>query len=114
MTDDGFECVTGAVPAPGELRAARLADGSAVCVGNIGDALFAIRDECSHAGFPLSEGSLLADGVLECAWHGARFDCRTGRSLDEPPFDSVERFDLRVSGGAIWVRRAAPARETGA
>ncbi len=105
LTASGFERIAG-MPAPGELRAARLTDGSAICLGNSDGQLFALRDACSHAGFPLSEGSLEADGVLQCAWHGARFECQTGHSLDNPPYDAVPRFDVHAADGAVWVRRS--------
>ena len=104
-TADGFERVGAADLEPGELRAARLADGTTVCVGNADGALFAVCDECTHAGFPLSEGSLLADGVIQCAWHGARFDSRTGAAVHAPAFEPLVRYDVKVSDGSVWVRR---------
>lgn len=90
---------------PGELRAVFLADGTAVCVGNDAGTLFAVQNECTHSAFPLSEGSLLAGGVIQCAWHGARFDCRTGAALQEPAFDPLRRFSVRAADGALWVGR---------
>jgi 3-phenylpropionate/trans-cinnamate dioxygenase ferredoxin subunit len=103
---DGFERVSDATVAPGELRAASLSDGTALCVGNAGGELFAVQNECTHSAFPLSEGSLLPGGVIQCAWHGARFDCRTGAALQEPAFEALERFEVRVTDGGVWVRRA--------
>lgn len=41
----------------------------------------AFADVCMHFGGPLECGP---DGVLECAWHQARFDGRTGKRLDGP------------------------------
>jgi 3-phenylpropionate/trans-cinnamate dioxygenase ferredoxin subunit len=102
---DGFERASADDLAPGELRAARLGDGTTVCVGNADGTFFAVCDECPHAGFPLSEGSLLAGGVIECSWHGARFDSRTGLALREPAVDPVAPFDVRVADGGVWVRR---------
>jgi 3-phenylpropionate/trans-cinnamate dioxygenase ferredoxin subunit len=102
---DGFERVSDATVAPGELRAAWLSDGTALCVGNSGGELFAVQNACTHSAFPLSEGSLLPDGVIQCGWHGARFDCRSGAALQEPAFDALERFEVRVTDGGVWVRR---------
>jgi len=34
----------------------------------------AFDDRCSHKRFPLSKGRLMADGTLECAYHGLRYD----------------------------------------
>ena len=102
-----FERVGISAPAAGELVAATLADGSRVCVGNADGQLFGVQDACTHAAFPLSEGTLLGGGVLQCNWHGARFDCRSGIALQEPAFDPLERYDVRAAGGAIWIRKAS-------
>lgn len=102
-----FERVAGGAPAEGELRAARLADGTPVCLGNANGVLFAVRDECPHSAFPLSQGALLPGARLECGWHGAQFDCATGAVLEGPATDPLVKFDIRASDGAIWVRPGA-------
>jgi 3-phenylpropionate/trans-cinnamate dioxygenase ferredoxin subunit len=104
-TADGFERVSGNIPAPGELRLATLADGTELCVGNADGDVFAVQNECTHSAFPLSEGSLLPGGVIQCAWHGAQFDCRSGAALQEPAFDALERFEVRVRDSEVWARR---------
>jgi 3-phenylpropionate/trans-cinnamate dioxygenase ferredoxin component len=104
-TADGFERVSDHLPAPGELRLATLSDGTALCVGNADGEVFAVQNECTHSAFPLSEGSLLPGGVIQCAWHGARFDCRTGAALQEPAFDALARFEVRILDDEIWARR---------
>jgi len=58
-------------------------DGKDVLVANIDGNYYAINDTCTHAGASLSEGSL--DGaVIICGWHGAKFDCKTGKLSDFP------------------------------
>jgi len=58
-------------------------DGKDVLVANIDGNYYAINDTCTHAGASLSEGSL--DGaVITCGWHGAKFDCKTGKLSDFP------------------------------
>ena len=54
------------------------ADGKDILVANIDGNYFAMDDTCTHAGASLSEGKL--DGsILTCDWHGAKFDCKTGK-----------------------------------
>jgi 3-phenylpropionate/trans-cinnamate dioxygenase ferredoxin component len=62
---------------PGKLQKVTV-DGKDILVANIDGAYYAVNDTCTHAGASLSEGSL--DGtIVVCGWHGAKFDCRTGR-----------------------------------
>jgi nitrite reductase/ring-hydroxylating ferredoxin subunit len=81
-------------------------NGTALCVGRHEGALFAVKDSCPHAEFPLSEGTLYANGELECCWHGARFDCQTGAVLRGPAEDPLVRYEVEERDGGIWVRRA--------
>lgn len=89
---------------PGALQRVVLSDGTAVCVGNHAGALFALRDLCTHAAFPLSAGHLTVTGAVECGWHGAQFDCRTGAAGRAPAGDAVDTFDTFTEDGHIWVR----------
>ena len=53
-------------------------DGKDVLIANIDGNYYAVNDTCTHAGASLSEWSL--DGaVVTCGWHGAKFDCKTGK-----------------------------------
>lgn len=62
---------------PGKMHKITI-DGKDVLVVNIDGAYYAVNDTCTHAGASLSEGSL--DGtVVTCGWHGAKFDCKTGK-----------------------------------
>ncbi|MGH7655318.1 MAG: Rieske (2Fe-2S) protein [Gemmatimonadaceae bacterium] len=102
-----FERVTDDTIAAGELRATRLSDGTPICVGNADGQLFAVRDECPHSAFPLSNGTLLAGARLECGWHGAQFDCRTGAVLGGPAEDPLVRHEVRAMDGGVFVRPEA-------
>jgi len=62
---------------PGKMYKVTI-DGKDVLVANIDGTYYAVNDTCTHAGGSLSEGSL--DGtVVTCGWHGAKFDCKTGK-----------------------------------
>ena len=73
---------------------------------------FAMRDSCPHRGIPLSYGRL--DGkVLECCYHGWRFDACSGQCVEIPSLSSqdklkVERifaghFPCEERDGYVWV-----------
>ncbi len=63
---------------------------------------FAIRDRCSHADVPLSEG-FLEGCTLECSAHGARFDLRSGVPLDPPAVVPVPTYPVRVEGAEVFI-----------
>jgi len=78
---------------------------------------FAMRDSCPHRGIPLSYGRL--DGkVLECCYHGWRFDACSGQCVEIPSLSSqdklkVERifaghYPCEERDGYVWVYMNAP------
>lgn len=54
------------------------ADGKEILVANINGSLYAMDDTCTHAGASLSEGTIEGCNVV-CGWHGAKFDCTSGK-----------------------------------
>ena len=62
---------------PGKMQKVT-ADGKEILVMNLDGNYFAMNDTCTHAGASLADGKL--DGsLLTCDWHGAKFDCKTGK-----------------------------------
>lgn len=82
-----------------------MVDGDRVCLVRHDDEVLALEDRCTHALFPLSRGELLPDGTIECAWHGAKFDCRTGEPCRGPASMPVPTYDVLLHDGEIYVRR---------
>ncbi|HUF13480.1 MAG TPA: non-heme iron oxygenase ferredoxin subunit [Longimicrobiales bacterium] len=78
-------------------------DGIPICLVNTEGQVYALRDNCSHKDFPLSEGEVLGHR-LTCAWHGAAFDVTTGNALSLPAVKPVRTFDVEVEDGQVWVR----------
>ena len=78
----------------GETISANI-DGVDVAIVHAEDGEFyAIRDECSHAAVPLSEGEV--EGcTLECWLHGSRFDLRTGQPTGLPATVPVPVYPRR-------------------
>lgn len=52
-------------------------------------------------GFPLHTGSL-CDGILTCHWHHARFDIKSGGTLD-PWADDVPAYPVEIKADEVWV-----------
>jgi nitrite reductase/ring-hydroxylating ferredoxin subunit len=63
----------------------------------------ALSDICTHQHFSMSLGDLLADGTLQCAWHGARYDCRTGEVKQVPAISPLPVFQVRLENGQVLV-----------
>ena len=64
--------------------------------------VFAIRDWCSHAAVPLSEGEV--DGyTIECWLHGSRFDLRTGKPTAMPATVPVPVYPVKIEGDDVLV-----------
>jgi nitrite reductase/ring-hydroxylating ferredoxin subunit len=61
----------------------------------------AFDNACPHQGNPLVDGEVLGD-VLECAYHGWRFDLATGACLvgDE----AARRYPVELVGGELRIR----------
>jgi 3-phenylpropionate/trans-cinnamate dioxygenase ferredoxin component len=77
-------------------------EGKRIALFRLGDDVCAIDDSCPHANGPLSEGGLEGD-VVECPWHGSRFDVRTGEVLGRPADQGVATYVVRVTGEEVEV-----------
>jgi 3-phenylpropionate/trans-cinnamate dioxygenase ferredoxin subunit len=87
----------------GALLGVTLPQGAAVCLFNNGGTIGAVGNVCTHAEFLLSDGVLHEDGTIECIWHGARFDCRTGAVRRQPATESLPVYAVRVADGRVLV-----------
>jgi nitrite reductase/ring-hydroxylating ferredoxin subunit len=76
-------------------------EGNTVCLVFENGAVHAIDNRCPHMGFPLHRGSV-ADGILTCHWHHARFDLCSGGTFDQWA-DELRRFPVEVRDGEIYV-----------
>lgn len=98
---DSFDLAS--IPDEGTLSVT-LTNGDRVCLIRRGNQVNALRDECTHQAMPLSAGEVLEDGTIECAWHGARFDCATGAVLRGPAEDDVQAYEVSVEGETVVVK----------
>ena len=85
---------------PGAIRAIEIG-ATPVVVCSSEDAVTAFRNGCGRSTLPLHPGRL-ADGVIECPWHGCRFDVRTGKRLSGRGGD-LEQFAVSIRDDVIYV-----------
>jgi nitrite reductase/ring-hydroxylating ferredoxin subunit/uncharacterized membrane protein len=88
--------------ADGEMKRAD-AEGVAVLLVRREGEVCALAHTCSHLGGPLSEGKLDGD-VVQCPWHGSRFNVGDGSVVDGPATFPQPRFEVRTREGQIEVR----------
>jgi nitrite reductase/ring-hydroxylating ferredoxin subunit len=77
-------------------------EGKRIALFRLGNAVCAIDDSCPHANGPLSEGTLEGD-VVECPWHGSRFNVKTGEVIRPPAAQGVATYAVRVTGEEVEV-----------
>ncbi len=89
-----------------------------LAVGLCGGEPFAVSNRCRHLLASLGEGRVAGDGDLECPWHAARYDVRSGAMTRGPqgafkPLAGVVKgttgaralktFPVTLRDGVIWL-----------
>jgi len=77
-------------------------DGEPICLTKVEGVIYAFTDNCTHISGPLNEGELHGY-VLECPWHLAQFDVRTGKVLRGPARQELYTYTVKVENDAIYV-----------
>lgn len=85
----------------GELAAFDVS-GTKVAIANVGGALYAIDDVCTHRQCSLADGDL-EDTTVTCPCHGSQFDVQTGGVLTPPATVPVKSYPVRMEGDAIQI-----------
>jgi nitrite reductase (NADH) small subunit/3-phenylpropionate/trans-cinnamate dioxygenase ferredoxin subunit len=86
---------------PGRCRTVDI-EGIRLALCNVNGTFLAVDNTCPHAGGPLGEGTMDED-VLECPWHGWRFNVRTGERPENPEI-RVACVEVRVQGVNVQVK----------
>ncbi len=73
-----------------------------IAVFKVDDGFFAIDDTCTHDDSSLADGYVDGD-VVECAWHFAKFNIRTGEALSLPATCPVATYAVKVEGDDVFV-----------
>ena len=102
---DGFVAVARVSEVPAGSSKRVYLDTDAVALFNVGGSYFAVSDRCTHGRASLSEGRVLDAKacILECPWHGGRFELKTGRPVGGPPNEPIRTYRVKISGDQILV-----------
>jgi nitrite reductase/ring-hydroxylating ferredoxin subunit/uncharacterized membrane protein len=73
---------------------------TAVMLVRRGDVVHALKETCSHAGGPLSEGELKKD-TITCPWHFSTFRISDGAVVHGPAGSRQVSYAARVNAGQI-------------
>ena len=105
---DGVRLVRTAGLGRDGVREVHTAQHGTLAVGMAEGRPFATGNVCRHQAAKLGRGTV-ADGCLECPWHRARFDVRSGRMVRGPQ-GRVFGFPPYSVGIRLWANTAVPLR----
>ena len=87
--------------AAGEMKLVETGD-RAIVLLNVEGELYALDNECTHAGCDLADGDLEGN-ILECPCHGSRFNVVTGAVENPPAVEPVPTYPVRIEGDDVLV-----------
>jgi nitrite reductase/ring-hydroxylating ferredoxin subunit/uncharacterized membrane protein len=76
---------------------------TALVVVRRGDVVHALRETCSHAGGPLSEGELKGD-TITCPWHFSTFRLSDGGVVHGPAATRQPSYSARIAGDQVEIQ----------
>jgi len=101
----------------GKLTGHRIAGRPIVVWRTKGGKMVALEDRCTHKRFPLSQGRLMEDGRLECAYHGLCYNDEgkciaipSQQDMPIPPQARVPQVPINEQDGIVWVWPGDPAK----
>ncbi len=79
----------------------------ALAVFRVDGEVYVMEDRCAHAGASLADEGLLEGYVIECGWHEARFDIRSGEPLSGPCSTAMKVYRVTLQDGGVMVDLSA-------
>ena len=80
---------------------------TALVVVRRGDVVYALRETCSHAGGPLSEGTVVDDTIV-CPWHASAYRLTDGAVRHGPSSTRQVAYRARIEGDQVEVQGPLP------
>ena len=106
---DGKRLVAVAALPPSGVVEVETEQHGTIAVGLVDGAPFAVSNVCRHQFAKMGQGQI-REGCLECPWHRARYDVRTGRMVSGPKgrifgFKPYSKFIQTYTNGIAKLRR---------
>ncbi len=88
-----------------------VSEGGAKCVAanqrpyalfKVGGKVYCLDNTCTHLGGPLCQGRMQGS-VIQCPWHGSRFDVTSGNVVGPPARKPVRSYPVLIEDGKIVV-----------
>jgi 3-phenylpropionate/trans-cinnamate dioxygenase ferredoxin subunit len=95
-----------AVPAdevPDETATVVEVNGREIALVHASGEFYALANECTHANYPIGEGDLVGENVIECPGHGSTFNVQTGDVMSGPADEPLETYEVEVVDGMVRV-----------
>jgi 3-phenylpropionate/trans-cinnamate dioxygenase ferredoxin subunit len=77
-------------------------NGRPIAIARYDGQLYAVDDVCTHDGGDLGAGDVVK-GQIQCPRHGARFDLKTGQVTRMPAVFGIEKYDIKIEDGQVFV-----------
>ena len=77
-----FQSVCSEDEIPLNDKKAVIVNGEKILVFHLEDGFFATQNKCTHLVMPLRKGKIIDGNKIQCPFHRARFDIRTGEVID--------------------------------
>jgi nitrite reductase/ring-hydroxylating ferredoxin subunit len=84
-----------------ELKQFVLKETEILVIKHLGQ-IYCLQARCTHAGAPLVEGELM-DDVLQCPWHGSRFNIKTGSVIRGPAEKQLRMYNSKIEEDRLLV-----------
>ena len=85
----------------GEIRSFKI-KGHEILAVNVGGKVFCLDGRCTHAGAPISEGTLEGE-VLTCPWHYSQFNVTTGEVLRGPAYKPLKSYPVEERENYVFI-----------
>lgn len=75
-----------------------------VALFRLDDGFYATADTCTHAQSSLAAGEIdLEDCTVECPYHGAAFDIKSGRVMALPATRPVRTYPVKIIDDEVFI-----------